>query len=393
MFGDEVGAETIGRSGRQRRRVVVGHLRLDDVGEACSGPLLGLAFHHQRTGLDLVLQFDVARGQDVRDLVGGRKIDAAERRRRDLLSDGRPVDGGGDVGRHSTVGVVEAARAPPLPAVELGERHLAPVVTVDGIVDAHREQFTLGLVEEAGTDLNERTRDPTGLRSVVPLGRIEELLARVGQCRPGHYADREGDACGDHARPHRGRESSCGAGGDPHVVACLPREAQAQDDGANNCNEERSVDHRVTAVAEEHGEHEDRGGRGDGLGHRPESERSPVGEHRSPPERKPCRGDEAPEGLYRCLLEFEGVPRRFEVGAQQIKRLASRDDRSRCLGKQHDVANNQHARRTDHGRDPHPETSASHDEGKEVGGNDDGDQVGSPAQVDEEASKTDGDDE
>ena len=260
-------------------------------------------------------------------------------RRRDLLSDGRAVDGGGDVGRHSTVGVVEAARAPPLPAVELGERHLAPVVTVDGVVDAHREQFTLGLVEEAGTDLNERTRDPTGLRSVVPLGRIEELLARVGQCRPGHYADREGDACGDHARPHRGRESSCGAGGDPHVVACLPREAQAQDDGANNCNEERSVDHRVTAVAEEHGEHEDRGGRGDGLGHRPESERSPVGEHRSPPERKPCRGDEAPEGLYRCLLEFEGVPRRFEVGAQQIKRLASRDDRSRCLGKQHDVAN------------------------------------------------------
>ena len=266
-------------------------------------------------------------------------------------------------------------------------------MTVDGVVDAHREQFTLGLVEEAGTDLNERTRDPTGLRSVVPLGRIEELLARVGQCRPGHYADREGDACGDHARPHRGRESSCGAGGDPHVVACLPREAQAQDDGANNCNEERSVDHRVTAVAEEHGEHEDRGGRGDGLGHRPESERSPVGEHRSPPERKPCRGDEAPEGLYRCLLEFEGVPRRFEVGAQQIKRLASRDDRSRCLGKQHDVANNQHARRTDHGRDPHPETSASHNERKEVGGNDDGDQVGSPAQVDEEASKTDGDDE
>ena len=103
-----------------------------------------------------------------------------------------------------------------------------------------------------------------------------------------------------------------------HTSSRPAREAQAQDDGANNCNEERSVDHRVTAVAEEHGEHEDRGGRGDGLGHRPESERSPVGEHRSPPERKPCRGDEAPEGLYRCLLEFEGVPRRFEVGAQQI---------------------------------------------------------------------------
>ena len=44
VFGDEVGAETIGRSGRQRRRVVVGHLRLDDVGEACSGPLLGPRF-------------------------------------------------------------------------------------------------------------------------------------------------------------------------------------------------------------------------------------------------------------------------------------------------------------------------------------------------------------
>ena len=161
-----------------------------------------------------------------------------------------------------------------------------------------------------------------------------------------------------------------GAGGDPHVVACLTREAQAQDDGANSCNEERSVDHRVTAVAEEHGEHEDRGGRGDGLGHRPESERSPVGEHCSPPERKPCRGDEAPEGLDRCLLEFEGVPRRFEVGAQQIQRLAGRDDRSRCLGKQDHVADDQHARRTDHSRDPHPETSAPHNERKEVGGDD-----------------------
>ena len=227
VLRDEVGAETIGRSGRQRRRVVVGHLRLDDVGEACSGSLLGFAFHYQRAGLDLVLQFDVARGQDVRDLVGGRQIDAAESRCRDLLPDGRAVDGGGDVGRHSTVGVVEAARAPPLPAVELGERHLAPVVTVDGVVDAHREQFTLGLVEEAGTDLNERTRDPTGLRSVVPLGRIEELLARIGHCRPGHHADREGQARRHHARPHRGRESSRGAGGDPHVVAGLTREAQA----------------------------------------------------------------------------------------------------------------------------------------------------------------------
>ena len=101
-------------------------------------------------------------------------------------------------------------------------------------------------------------------------------------------------------------------------------------------------------------------------------------------------------------------PRRGSTGAcwsSKAFHAASRSERSRSSvspvgtidpdvsGKQDHVADDQHARRTDHSRDPHPETSASHNERKEVGGDDDGDQVGSPAQVDEEASKTDGDDE
>ena len=198
-------------------------------------------------------------------------------------------------------------------------------MTVHGIVDAHGEQFTLGLVEEAGTDLNERivTR-----RSPGPLSHSEGLRS----CSPASGSAGPATTPTERAMPAATTparivdERPAARRRRPTRRRGLTREAQAQDDGANSCNEERSVDHRVTAVAEEHGEHEDRGGRGDGLGHRPESERSPVGEDRSPPERKPCRGDEAPEGLDRCLLEFEGVPRRFEVGAQQIQRLAGRDD-------------------------------------------------------------------
>ena len=139
----ELPAQVRRRSLRKLRRLEIGDLTLDRVGEPLLGQPLGVAVVYQRSGGGLVLEVDSSVVEHAAQLVGGRQKDVVFAAR--TLAHGLdqpPAVGqrGVDCAGQRTAGGIEARGPLPLAAVEFGQGHQPPVVALLGS-DPHREDL------------------------------------------------------------------------------------------------------------------------------------------------------------------------------------------------------------------------------------------------------------